>query len=118
FTSHATRHSFYALLPFTDNSTTNTYTLSLHDAFRSRVIEVRAGRCPSSTTRPGPPYGRACGANTRACLWRRRLMPPGTRTPWARSEEHTAELQSRLDLVCRCLLEKKKMLGMVRQRHE
>src|SRR3982751_5141967 len=27
--------------------------------------------------------------------------------PWARSEEHTSELQSRSDLVCRLLLEKK-----------
>src|SRR2546422_5801300 len=30
------------------------------------------------------------------------------RRPWARSEEHTSELQSRLHLVCRLLLEKKK----------
>src|SRR2546429_5281165 len=28
--------------------------------------------------------------------------------PWKRSEEHTSELQSRLHLVCRLLLEKKK----------
>src|SRR6266496_5595884 len=28
--------------------------------------------------------------------------------PWPRSEEHTSELQSRRDLVCRLLLEKKK----------
>src|SRR5450830_1970703 len=32
----------------------------------------------------------------------------GLRTVGARSEEHTSELQSRLDLVCRLLLEKKK----------
>src|SRR2546429_2519621 len=36
--------------------------------------------------------------------------------PWARSEEHTSELQSRLHLVCRLLLEKKKknteLIGM------
>src|SRR5690349_23130824 len=31
-----------------------------------------------------------------------------TRNPWDRSEEHTSELQSRRDLVCRLLLEKKK----------
>src|SRR2546429_9772314 len=30
------------------------------------------------------------------------------RTDWMRSEEHTSELQSRLHLVCRLLLEKKK----------
>src|SRR5690349_25157153 len=29
--------------------------------------------------------------------------------PWERSEEHTSELQSRRDLVCRLLLEKKKI---------
>src|SRR5207247_11199780 len=29
-----------------------------------------------------------------------------------RSEEHTSELQSRVDLVCRLLLEKKKMAGL------
>src|SRR5699024_12444984 len=28
---------------------------------------------------------------------------------WKRSEEHTSELQSRFDLVCRLLLEKKKL---------
>src|SRR5438105_9217079 len=31
-----------------------------------------------------------------------------SRVCWARSEEHTSELQSRVDLVCRLLLEKKK----------
>src|SRR5690349_22117916 len=33
--------------------------------------------------------------------------PPG-QSSWQRSEEHTSELQSRRDLVCRLLLEKKK----------
>src|SRR2546429_5551483 len=33
--------------------------------------------------------------------------------PWARSEEHTSELQSRLHLVCRLLLEKKKTSELV-----
>src|SRR2546422_8502618 len=32
----------------------------------------------------------------------------GTPKRWRRSEEHTSELQSRLHLVCRLLLEKKK----------
>src|SRR5205809_4619509 len=31
-------------------------------------------------------------------------------TPFSRSEEHTSELQSRLHLVCRLLLEKKKCM--------
>src|SRR5699024_12327675 len=36
---------------------------------------------------------------------------PGA-SPALRSEEHTSELQSRFDLVCRLLLEKKKRLPM------
>src|SRR5690349_24117317 len=39
---------------------------------------------------------------------RRRVRAP--RTSRCRSEEHTSELQSRRDLVCRLLLEKKKQL--------
>src|SRR5438105_6303584 len=37
---------------------------------------------------------------------------PGNR----RSEEHTSELQSRVDLVCRLLLEKKKIVGATSSR--
>src|SRR5256884_928342 len=39
-------------------------------------------------------------------LWANALVT--TYGAWARSEEHTSELQSRLHLVCRLLLEKKK----------
>src|SRR2546421_2730588 len=47
---------------------------------------------------------RNCGAatSTGAPRW------PGAPVEVARSEEHTSELQSRSDLVCRLLLEKKK----------
>src|SRR5690349_23700385 len=38
----------------------------------------------------------------------RRRHGPGRREGGERSEEHTSELQSRRDLVCRLLLEKKK----------
>src|SRR2546422_5364613 len=41
-------------------------------------------------------------------LRRQRHVPPPTRRAGERSEEHTSELQSRLHLVCRLLLEKKK----------
>src|SRR2546422_4711036 len=43
-------------------------------------------------------------------IWRSTGTPPRRRSqsPWLRSEEHTSELQSRLHLVCRLLLEKKK----------
>src|SRR2546422_6142141 len=45
------------------------------------------------------------------------LLKPGQLTPYEfnimkRSEEHTSELQSRLHLVCRLLLEKKKIGGL------
>src|SRR5699024_12221953 len=40
--------------------------------------------------------------------WYQRVMPMALIT--CRSEEHTSELQSRFDLVCRLLLEKKKQL--------
>src|SRR2546428_4444186 len=44
--------------------------------------------------------------------------PPLTRSsrPWWRSEEHTSELQSRSDLVCRLLLEKKKRPSSITRR--
>src|SRR6267378_6590410 len=38
---------------------------------------------------------------------------PGRRAGRARSEEHTSELQSRRDLVCRLLLEKKKRIEKI-----
>src|SRR5438874_9753560 len=41
--------------------------------------------------------------------------PPGPVRP--RSEEHTSELQSRRDLVCRLLLEKKKKNNQTRDHH-
>src|SRR5690349_21943679 len=40
--------------------------------------------------------------------WPRGLPPPASAGRRGRSEEHTSELQSRRDLVCRLLLEKKK----------
>src|SRR2546428_1152502 len=40
-----------------------------------------------------------------------------SRSGTLRSEEHTSELQSRSDLVCRLLLEKKKTSGITMRRH-
>src|SRR5260370_19792499 len=73
---------------FNDTATTEIYTLSLHDAL------------PISP----PPSGAAPGSPVRM------LSPPSptTSTKPSRSEEHTSELQSHLNLVCRLLLEKKK----------
>src|SRR5438105_8600983 len=62
----------------------------------------------SSDLAAAAPGGRAAHPNRQA----RRLPAPvqrtGGKSPRLRSEEHTSELQSRVDLVCRLLLEKKK----------
>src|SRR6266566_9580223 len=71
---------FFFFFFFNDTATTEIYTLSLHDAL---PISGGGGR-PASRMPP-----RCCG-----------------RRP--RSEEHTSELQSPCNLVCRLLLEKKK----------
>src|SRR5256885_8618695 len=55
--------------------------------------------------------GRISGSAAPPCS----LMPPHSRKPehgGARSEEHTSELQSPCNLVCRLLLEKKKKIYM------
>src|SRR5207249_7010500 len=72
----------------------------------------------SSSGRPPELAGQLRRLSPRGgCAWRRRRHRPlsaaGHRAahvlaPGPRSEEHTSELQSRFDLVCRLLLEKKK----------
>src|SRR5260370_13283305 len=55
------------------------------------------------------PSARGTGRQSRArCARCRRRMGGSSRTTGVRSEEHTSELQSHLNLVCRLLLEKKK----------
>src|SRR5499427_9974888 len=62
--------------------------------------------CASRSTSVGP----ARAAASRESPRRRRRRPP------ARSEEHTSELQSHSDLVCRLLLEKKRInLGSIEE---
>src|SRR2546427_12910500 len=85
---------FYAMLCFriffffffNDTATTEIYTLSLHDAL---PISPRLFAAALTSMRM-----------IAAWAW-------GLRTK-ARSEEHTSELQSQSNLVCRLLLEKKK----------
>src|SRR5256885_13238907 len=78
-------HSFFFF--FNDTATTEIYTLSLHDALPI---------CRSRQRRSGPAsWGPCPGAGRRR--W----------TGCSRSEEHTSELQSPCNLVCRLLLEKK-----------
>src|SRR6266496_6703626 len=75
------RPSFLLFFFFNDTATTEIYTLSLHDALPIyQAHHRRAAGTRSANHDRGPD----------------------------RSEEHTSELQSRRDLVCRLLLEKKK----------
>src|SRR6266571_6937353 len=46
----------------------------------------------------------------------RELPPHSDATGWMRSEEHTSELQSHVNLVCSLLLEKKKRLHLICRR--
>src|SRR2546422_2123267 len=70
---------------FNDTATTEIYTLSLHDALPILPNRISAA----------------------AIHWDKRRLSYAVLN-LARSEEHTSELQSRLHLVCRLLLEKKK----------
>src|SRR5256885_6718044 len=76
---------------FNDTATTEIYTLSLHDAL------------------PISGNGDARRALTRTSNERLRAPPRLAR----RSEEHTSELQSPCNLVCRLLLEKKKKISQL-----
>src|SRR2546429_3333164 len=57
---------------------------------------------------PGNPAGTACARRPGQRTPDGRAHRPAARADRGRSEEHTSELQSRLHLVCRLLLEKKK----------
>src|SRR5437667_1635846 len=85
-------------------ATTEIYTLSLHDALpicrrsstcRAAASSARAARTPSTSASRSP------------------TSQTGSRSPATstRSEEHTSELQSHHDLVCRLLLEKKNTIN-------
>src|SRR5216683_8061402 len=91
FSDTLLRLSFFCFFFFfNDTATTEIYTLSLHDALPIYIPGQLDHRLPS------------------ACRSSRRRQ---SRAPECRSEEHTSELQSRSDLVCRLLLEKKKVTG-------
>src|SRR5690606_41944515 len=94
--------SLFALLLFSHTATTEIYTLSLHDAlpiFLSLLplpLVIKISLC----------------SRLISCIFRLvisdNLMPVSSKSIIAmRSEEHTSELQSRENLVCRLLLEKK-----------
>src|SRR5260221_7671363 len=76
-------HPWCLFFFFNDTATTEIYTLSLHDALPISIAHRRRPRF-------GP-------------------IQPVAYPMAVRSEEHTSELQSHSDLVCRLLLEKKKV---------
>src|SRR5262249_61451368 len=84
----------------------NIYPLSLHDALPiSTPASARASRSSSCSAWPSRSCRRpwpSSGPRSPTCS-----SSPGTRA-CSRSEEHTSELQSLTNLVCRLLLEKKK----------
>src|SRR5688572_31780470 len=91
---------------FDNPASTDIYTLSLHDAlpicgtealrFRLSLVEKSVHRTGGANGSPSNLLGNPF---IRSVAWR-----PGM----GRSEEHTSELQSQSNLVCRLLLEKKK----------
>src|SRR5688572_2565678 len=99
---------FFFLLPFFffhDTATTEIYTLSLHDALPiSIAIDIEV-----ATSRVRAFYRRTfTTAERRWVNGRARDDEFKARWFYTRSEEHTSELQSQSNLVCRLLLEKKK----------
>src|SRR5260370_24182267 len=98
------RHELRSLLFFfNDTATTEIYTLSLHDAL---PICLRKRRPPPALQSTLVIHSGLPGIRP---IERRQEGPSGLRACFAgRSEEHTSELQSHLNLVCRLLLEKKK----------
>src|SRR5256885_17013409 len=89
--TRSTNSLFYFF--FNDTATTEIYTLSLHDA-----LPIYRRPSTTSITR-----SRSSNASSRGSS--NLTVPP---PPVPRSEEHTSELQSPCNLVCRLLLEKKK----------
>src|SRR5256885_5543703 len=92
---------FLCIFFFNDTATTEIYTLSLHDALPiSRGLHRHVHLAALHPLQRAHPRERDRG--------RRSGAHRGVRTH--RSEEHTSELQSPCNLVCRLLLEKKKII--------
>src|SRR5260221_7184365 len=88
---------------FNDTATTEIYTLSLHDA-----LPISRGHHAIWIQRLDEPRVLDRKRQRRAMSAQRRRASVSNELIEPRSEEHTSELQSHSDLVCRLLLEKKK----------
>src|SRR5260370_11660389 len=87
--------SLFSFFFFNDTATTEIYTLSLHDALPISEMPFDLAAYQVDEKRISLLVGSLIGARLEE-----RFV--------SRSEEHTSELQSHLNLVCRLLLEKKK----------
>src|SRR5690606_41522718 len=96
-----------------DTPTTPIYTLSLHDALPIyRCAPPTDGHAPCGATHPaGHVPGIPSAHRVAPSALRGGRHPAPSLPALPRSEEHTSELQSRENLVCRLLLEKKKHSG-------
>src|SRR2546430_12420513 len=93
------RDTFFFFFFFNDTATTEIYTLSLHDALPILDVDSLGAR------QHGQMAGLAGGRGKRLQNRMNGTVQPAV---LERSEEHTSELQSQSNLVCRLLLEKKK----------
>src|SRR5207249_11669906 len=104
---------FFLLLPLLPSSTLFPYTTLFRSLLTRAALACALGSGPLLHASTHAPMHHLL-AHARTRLRRRRLRCGGR--GWRlllcrgrlRSEEHTSELQSRFDLVCRLLLEKKK----------
>src|SRR5690606_39596648 len=99
--SDASRQFFFFKAP----PPTEIYPLSLHDALpilAPWARDRRTSRVTLASTSPAAPP--LCSTAISRGHWKKMVVSPVS----SRSEEHTSELQSRENLVCRLLLEKKK----------
>src|SRR5206468_11205001 len=107
--SHPSLHSFP-----TRRSFDLIYTLSLHDALPISVARPSGHYSPVSPATNSPFSVRTSGRlpMSRGSRAASSLQLQNRLSSARRSEEHTSELQSRSDLVCRLLLEKKKKINL------
>src|SRR2546430_4994813 len=106
--------SFFFFFFFNDTATTEIYTLSLHDALPISVSATAHATTPAYRT-----YVHATILPSRSAAYPVKSPSASrgsTRRLHPRSEEHTSELQSQSNLVCRLLLEKKKKKKKTRVR--
>src|SRR5688572_32584994 len=94
------------------SATTEIYTLSLHDALP--IFWICNGLAPQlmwfKRFRTSPFWLFVVAMFVNVGMWLERfvIIPASLHRDFLRSEEHTSELQSQSNLVCRLLLEKKK----------